>query len=98
MTTRRDFLYAAAGVTTGVWTAVGGAGGPALAPPQKQPEDLSLPIQPQRTVGFAIVGLGKLALEEIMPAFKSAKLARPVALVSGHRDKAKAVAAVYGIR
>ena len=55
------------------------------------------PEPPVRKVGFAIVGLGQLALEEIMPAFGACKLAKPVALVSGHRDKAERVAKTYGI-
>ncbi|MBP3956860.1 Gfo/Idh/MocA family oxidoreductase [Gemmata sp. G18] len=70
---------------------------PPLAPPDKQPPNLKLPEFVGKTVGFAIVGLGQLALEEIMPAFAQCKLARPTALVSGHPDKAKRVAAAYGI-
>ncbi|WP_162665775.1 hypothetical protein [Gemmata massiliana] len=54
-----------------------GAEGPPLAPPDKQPPDLKLPELVEKTVGFAIVGLGQLALEEIMPAFAQCKLARP---------------------
>ncbi len=48
-------------------------------------------------VGFAVVGLGRLALEEIIPAFGEAKRAKLVALVSGSPDKARAVAAQTGI-
>ena len=48
-------------------------------------------------IGFAVVGLGRLALEEILPAFAEAKQARPVALVSGTPDKAKVIARQYGI-
>lgn len=69
----------------------------ALAPPDKQPPDLKVPQPVQRKVGFAVVGLGQLALEQVMPAFREAKLAEPVALVSGHPDKARKVAEVYGI-
>lgn len=68
-----------------------------LAPPDKQPEDLKLPEAPQRKIGWAVVGLGQLALEEVMPAFAEARLSKPVALVSGHPDKAKKVAAAYGV-
>ncbi len=49
-------------------------------------------------VGFAILGLGRLSLEEILPAFSSCKHARPTALISGDPDKAKIIAAQYGIR
>ncbi|MFO1349545.1 MAG: Gfo/Idh/MocA family oxidoreductase [Gammaproteobacteria bacterium] len=67
-----------------------------LAPPDKQPPDLAVP-EPKRKVGWAVVGLGQLALEEVMPAFREAKQSEPVALVSGHPDKARKVAEVYGI-
>ncbi len=52
---------------------------------------------PSRRVGFAIMGLGRLALENILPAFAQAKHARPVALVSGDPAKMKAIATQYGI-
>lgn len=68
-----------------------------LAPPDRQPPKLKVPEAPGRTVGYAIVGLGQLALEEIMPAFAECQWSRPVALVSGHADKAKKVAEAYGI-
>ena len=48
-------------------------------------------------MGFAIVGLGRLSLEEILPAFGRCKYARPVALVSGDREKAEKVGRMYGI-
>lgn len=52
---------------------------------------------PFNRVGFAIVGLGHLSLEEILPAFGRSQFAKPVALVSGDRDKALKVARQYGI-
>src|SRR4051812_47170635 len=80
----------------------GQAGKPAdwstpLAPPDKQPPDLKVPEAPRTKAGWAIVGLGKLALEEVLPAFRLCERSRPVALVSGHADKAKQVARAYGI-
>ncbi len=51
----------------------------------------------QRT-GFAVVGLGRLALGQILPAMGKSKYCKPVALVSGDRDKARKVAAQYGIK
>lgn len=56
------------------------------------------PLPPSERVGFAIVGLGRLSLEEILPAFGESKKAKPVALVSGTPDKLKAVARQYGIQ
>ncbi|WP_298962608.1 Gfo/Idh/MocA family oxidoreductase [uncultured Methylobacterium sp.] len=55
------------------------------------------PLPPGERVGFAVVGLGRLSLEEILPAFGESRKARPVALMSGSPEKAKAVAAQYGI-
>ena len=70
---------------------------PPQAASETQPTQPANPDAPNKRVGFAIVGLGKLALEEVMPAFAAAKHARPVALVSGSPDKMAAVASQYGI-
>jgi len=56
------------------------------------------PLPVNGRVGFAVVGLGRLALEEVLPAFGEAKKSRLVALVSGTPDKAAHVAAEYGVR
>ena len=53
---------------------------------------------PDRRTGFAIVGLGRLALEEILPAFGEAKSCKITALVSGDREKALRVAQQYGVK
>ncbi len=55
------------------------------------------PDAPAKRVGFAVVGLGRLSVEQILPAFGSAKHCRPTALVSGDAGKANALAAQYGI-
>ena len=68
-----------------------------LEPPDKQPPELEVPTPVPRKAGWAIVGLGKLALEEVLPAFGECVLSKPVALVSGHPEKARQVAEVYGI-
>ncbi len=69
-----------------------------LAPPDKQPPNLKLPKAVDRKVGYAIVGLGLLSLEEILPAFAETQHSRCVALVSGHADKAAQVAKFYGVK
>ncbi len=56
------------------------------------------PMPVNERVGFAVVGLGRLALEEVLPAFSETKKARLVALVSGTPDKAARIAAEYGVR
>ncbi|MFC3127266.1 Gfo/Idh/MocA family protein [Pseudoroseomonas globiformis] len=55
------------------------------------------PLPPDQRVGFAVVGLGRLSLEELLPAFGECRMARPVALVSGTPDKLRTVARQYGI-
>ncbi len=63
--------------------------------PEKDPG----PFEPaDRRVGFAIVGLGRLAIDEILPAFGASKLCKPVALVSGDPEKARKIADQYGIK
>jgi Oxidoreductase family, NAD-binding Rossmann fold len=51
----------------------------------------------KRRLGVAVVGLGHLALNQILPGFGRAKSVRVTALVSGERDKGRAVAAQYGV-
>lgn len=51
----------------------------------------------QGSVGYAVVGLGKLSLGQILPALQRTKNAHLAALVSGHPEKAKKVAAQYGL-
>ena len=55
------------------------------------------PMPPAQRVGFAVAGLGRLTLGQILPAFAASRSARVTALVSNAPDKAKAVAAQYGI-
>ncbi|WP_131194399.1 Gfo/Idh/MocA family protein [Lichenihabitans psoromatis] len=50
-----------------------------------------------KRLGVAVVGLGHLSLGEILPGFGQSKSVKVVALVSGHREKARAVAAEYNV-
>ncbi len=68
-----------------------------LAPPDEQPPNLNLPEVPEKKLGWAVVGLGQLALGQIMPAFGLCDVSEPTALVSGHPDKARTVADAYGV-
>src|ERR1700752_3520800 len=56
-----------------------------------------VPDPPGKKLGWAIVGLGYLAINEILPAFAKCEKARVTALVSGHPDKAKKLALRYGV-
>lgn len=72
---------------------------PAWTAPTERPSPGPPKLAPfEKRVGFAIVGLGRLSLENILPAFGQSKKAKPVALVSGSPEKAKTVASQYGIK
>jgi len=58
---------------------------------------LIVPEPPGRKLGWAIVGLGSLAINQILPAFAKAEKSKVVALVSGHPDKANKLALRYGV-
>jgi predicted dehydrogenase len=55
------------------------------------------PLPDAQKVGFALVALGRLTLEELLPAFAECKKAKVTALVSGSPEKLKAVGAQHGI-
>jgi predicted dehydrogenase len=56
------------------------------------------PLPPDQRVGYAVVGLGHLALEELLPALNTCKRSKLVALVSGSPEKMRKVAAQYGVK
>jgi predicted dehydrogenase len=66
-------------------------------PGDREPPPPGAPMPPGKRVGFAIVGLGRLSLEELLPAFGETKKARLVALMSGSPDKARLVSEQYGV-
>ncbi len=56
-----------------------------------------VPDPPGPKLGWAIVGLGNLAINQILPAFARCEQSRVTALVSGHPDKARKLALRYGV-
>jgi predicted dehydrogenase len=56
------------------------------------------PLPEDQRIGYALVGLGHLTLNQILPAFGASKKSKVVALVSGSPEKMQKVAAQYGIR
>lgn len=56
-----------------------------------------VPDPPGKKLGWAIVGLGNLAINQILPAFAKCEKSKVTAFVSGHRDKADKLAARYGV-
>ncbi|MGI4758913.1 MAG: Gfo/Idh/MocA family protein [Janthinobacterium lividum] len=63
-------------------------------PPESAPGPF---LPPNKRVGFAVVGLGRLSLDQILPAFAKSDYCKVTALVSGDRGKALKIAAQYGI-
>jgi predicted dehydrogenase len=56
-----------------------------------------IPAPPGKKLGWAIVGLGRLAIGQILPAFARCERSRVVALVSGSPEKARNLALRYGV-
>ena len=59
--------------------------------------ELVVPDPPGKKMGWAVVGLGSLAINQILPAFAKCEKSKVVALVSGHPDKANKLALRYGV-
>jgi glucose-fructose oxidoreductase len=82
---RRGFLQrAGAGIVASHVAATGAAG-------QRVPDP------PGRKLGWAIVGLGNLSINQILPAFARCEKSQLAAFVSGSPDKARKLAARYGV-
>ena len=75
----------------------GQVGLPPLHAATEANDDPVNPMPPGKRLGVAVVGLGALALEEIIPAFGQSAHVRLTALVSGMPEKARAIAAQYGV-
>jgi predicted dehydrogenase len=56
-----------------------------------------VPEPPGRKLGWAIVGLGSLAINQILPAFAKCETSKVTALVSGSPEKAQKLALRYGV-
>jgi predicted dehydrogenase len=56
-----------------------------------------VPDPPGRKLGWALVGLGSLSINQIMPAFARCEKSRLAAFVSGSPEKARTLAARYGV-
>src|SRR6266566_9739821 len=64
---------------------------------KKAEAQLVVPDPPGMKLGWAIVGLGSLSINQILPAFSQCEKSKVVALVSGHPDKAKKLALRYAV-
>jgi len=71
---------------------------PPIEAKSEKPEKTEPPGDPwNERVGIAIVGVGRISVNEVLPAFAQSKHAKPVALVSGDRAKALKIARQYNI-
>ncbi len=59
--------------------------------------DIANPEPQQRRVGFAVVGLGELSAEELIPALRTSQHAYLAAVVTGEPDKGRAFARAAGL-
>ncbi|MGN6645279.1 MAG: Gfo/Idh/MocA family protein [Cytophaga sp.] len=70
---------------------------PLEAQTEQKKGPLPNPEPMEKRIGYAIVGLGHLALEQVLPSFGACEKSKITALVSGNRDKALTVAKQYGV-
>jgi predicted dehydrogenase len=70
---------------------------PPMQEDKSEKAQMPAPLGKDGRLGLAIVGLGRLSLEEILPALAQSKRCRVTALVSGDLDKARRVAAMYDV-
>ncbi len=96
---RRTFIAGAAAVAaTRVALAADDVKLPVIEHPTEKPA-----VQPPlgdadgQKLGIAVVGIGHLTMEQILPGFAQSKHAKLVALVSGDRKKAETVASHTGV-
>jgi glucose-fructose oxidoreductase len=106
---RRGFLAVGGGAAAGSLTLASGSAGASLeqggsvrAVGRPMPGGVELPASPPRrkradSVGFAIVGLGGYALNQMMPRFADTDRAHIAAIVSGNPDKLARVGDAYGV-
>lgn len=70
---------------------------PIAAESEAAPNSDQRSLPPKDRVGFAVVALGRLSVEEILPAFAQTSKCKLTALCSGSPDKLKTVGARYGV-
>jgi len=69
----------------------------ALTPAAAQVPDIRLPDVPGPKVGWAVVGIGGLTANQILPAFPKCQKSKLVSFVSGRPEKAARFAEVHGV-
>ncbi len=69
---------------------------PFVGPSERRAAPELPPLPPAKRVGFAVVGLGRLSLEAVLPALAASKLCRLAGVMTGDEEKGRRVAAQYG--
>src|SRR5437764_11724092 len=87
--TRRNFMK-----KTGQGLLAAGAFESLLKPASSQ---LHVPDPPGKKLGWAVVGLGSLSINQILPAFAKCEKSKVTAFVSGHPEKAHKLALRYDV-
>ncbi|RCJ22780.1 glucose-fructose oxidoreductase [Nostoc minutum NIES-26] len=97
--TRRTILHKAGFglIALSTFGAVGTIFKPTRTLAQAGPAPAKEPLPPEKKLGWAVVGLGKFATQQIIPSFAECKRSKLVALVSSDRTKAKRYAQQYGV-
>ena len=90
-------------VDRGQTTPGGGSQPPAVRfPPTQKPSERREgqppnPLPPDQRVDYCVIGLGRIALNQMIPAMQESKRSRLVAVMTGDPAKGRAVAAQYGL-
>jgi predicted dehydrogenase len=66
-------------------------------PKQEDQPNSKTPAPPEERVGYAVVGIGKLTAEELLPAFRSSRFSSIKAVLSDDHDKALEFAEAHGL-
>lgn len=70
---------------------------PIAAANEAKADAAELPLAPRDRVGFAVLALGRLSVEQILPAFSQTKKCALRALISGTPEKLEVLGERYGI-
>ncbi len=90
MTSRRSFLRTAAAGLGGMWIAGAAGGAPRFDPRNAARRE-------GRRLGFALVGLGSLSMNQIVPALAKTEHARLAGVVTGTPSKGRRMIEEYGL-
>jgi predicted dehydrogenase len=68
-----------------------------MSKPMEDQTNSRTPAPPDKRIGYAIIGIGKLTAQELLPAFRGSRFSKLVALLSDEREKALEFALAHGL-